>query len=360
MAPQISSANRGYLDSGEAQWIDFSGIENPFGTPDAFIKAVLDAVSGGIMSEVPDRTALLLRNALSRSLQLPAEAFLVGTTVSSMISAVSQTFEPGEVGVSTPCPTEYVLALSNAGHRIKRIPLSSSYVTPPAGVLAQQNVAINAALLANPSWPTSRLLSKSTLESYVESCAWVIVDERSIELTLDGQSLAPLIDQYKNLMVVQSFSEQYALPGTHVSYCIAHPDTIAEIKRFYDDSCVTMFPSVLSEPSLVEYPKLEGVRGFLYSEIPWMQTMLSLLPGVDIIPSEANYVMCSYRNDGSLSRAVPNVNELAAQLELDGFGIQKLEGTPGLGSSDYFCVAVRTRQQNERLINAIRTLISAS
>ncbi len=341
-----------------ASWIDFSGTENPFGTPDSFVRAIVDATSNGVCSYNPERNAYAFRSALSRLLSLPAESFLVGSSAGSMIRAAVQTFEPCNVGVTAPCSTEYVLALSNAGHRIRKITLTNSYATPKALMLEQQKVDIDAAVLANPSYPTSRLLSHATLLTYLESCDWVVVDERSIELTLGGKSVAPLTSEYKNLIVVQSLSEEFALPGIHVSYCIAHPDTISEIKRFYDSSAITMFPEVLSDALLTEYPKLDGVRGFLYSEIPWMQTMLSLLPGVDIIPAEANYVMSSFRNDGSLSREAPNTAALADQLELAGFLIRKLEGMPGLGSADYFCVAVRTRQQNEQLIEAMRTLIT--
>lgn len=355
--------NETFFDSREnadsaASWIDFSGIENPFGAPDSFIRAIVDAASNGVLSFNPDRQAHALRNALSRIHQLPAESFLVGATPANMIKAAAQTFEPCSVGVTAPCPTEYVLALSNSSHQIRKITLNSSYSTPAATSLEKQKVEISAAILANPSYPTSRLLSQAVLVSYLEMCDWVVVDERSIELTLGGQSVAPMTMQYKNLIVVQSFDEAFALPGMQTSYCVAHPDTISEIRRFYDDSCVNMMPEVLAEPLLVEYPKLDGVRGFLYSEIPWMQTMLSLLPGVDIIPAESNYVMSSFRNDGTLSREVPNVKSLASQLEQAGFMIKKLEGMPGLGSSDYFLVAVRTRQQNERLIETMRRLIT--
>ncbi len=341
-----------------ASWIDFSSTENPFGAPDSFIRAIVDATSNGVLSYAPDRAAHAFRNTLSRIWGLPPESFLVGSTPSDMIKAAAQTFEPCSVGVTAPCPTEYVLALSNASHQIRKITLTSSYSTPLAKTLEKQNVQISAAVLANPAFPTSRLLAQNTLVSYLETCDWVVVDERSIELTLGGQSMIPLTRQYKNLIVVQSLNDPFAISGMQVSYCIAHPDTIAEIRRFYDDSSVNMMPEVLAEPLLMEYPKLDGVRGFLYSEIPWMQTMLSLLPGVDIIPAESNYVMSSFRNDGQLSREVSNVKALAKQLEQAGFRIKKLEGMPGLGSSDYFLVAVRTRQQNEALIDTMRQLIT--
>ena len=343
---------------GEITWIDFSGTENPFGMPASFKRALVDALNNDVMTFLPDRESHTLRSVLARVFSMPVESFLVGTTVSHMIGAVAQAFEPCTVGVSAPCPVEYVLTLGNAGHKVERISSPATFITPDADFLSKKNVHIDAARLANPGYPSSRLLSKSTLLSYLDVCDWVVLDERSIELTLGGESLAPLVQEYHNLVVVQSFSEQYAMPGAHVSYCIAHPDTIAEISRFYDNTCVSMCAEVLAEPSAIEYPKLDGVRGFLYSEIPWMQCMLSLVPGIDIFPAEANYVMCSYHNGGDFKLAMSDVNHLSARLQLEGFLVRKLAGTPGLEDNGYFCVAVRTRQDNEKLISTMRRIIS--
>ena len=350
--------NPPYDVRGEISWIDFSGAENPFGTPSSFVRAVRDALASGFMSYVPDREAHTLRSVLARIYGMPVESFLVGTTVSNMIRAVAQAFEPCVVGIPMPCPAETVLTLSNCGHEAVNIASPASFVTPPSDLVVQREIELDAALLSNPSWPTSRLLSKSTLLSYLDTCAWVVVDERSIELTLGGETMAPLVREHKNLVIIQSFSEQYSMPGSHISYCIAHPDTIAELSRFYDNTCVTMLAEVLAEPHFAEHPRLDGVRGFLYSEIPWMQCMLSLVPGIDIFPAEANYVMCSYHNGGDLKLAVRDIDELSSRLQLEGFLVRKLAGTPGLVNNGYFCVAVRTRQENEKLIAALRRIVS--
>lgn len=345
---------------GEISWIDFSGIENPFGTPATIVQALNDAIAQGIVSFSPDRDAHSLRSVLARLFKMPVDSFLVGSTVSQMISVVAQAFEPCVVGVSTPCPVEYVLSLGNTGHSVEGISSPNSLVTPYATVLDERNTRIDAALLANPGYPTSRLLSKSTLLSYLDRCDWVIVDERSIELTLGGESMVPLVQDYRNLIIIQSFAEEFAMPGAPVSYCIAHPSTIAEISRFYDNSVVSMLPEVLADSVAIEHPRLDDVRDFLYSEIPWMQCMLSLVPGIDIFPAEANYVMCSYHNGGDLKLAISDVNHLSARLQLEGFRIRKLAGTPGLADNGYFCVAVRTRENNEKLIATLRHIISPS
>ncbi|MBO4352486.1 MAG: aminotransferase class I/II-fold pyridoxal phosphate-dependent enzyme [Eggerthellaceae bacterium] len=328
--------------------------------PSSFNEAIVDAFKHGIASYLPDREAHTLRSVLARSFGMPVESFLVGSTISNMITAVAQAFEPSVVGVSMPCPVEYILALSNLGHSIERISTPSSFVTPDADVLRARGVRIDAALLANPSYPTSRLLSRSTLLSYLETCEWVIVDERSIELTLGGESMAYLVKEHENLIVIQSFSEQYAMSGVHVSYCIAHPETIAHIAQFFDNTCVSMFAEVLAGPSAIEHPKLDKVRAFLDSEIPWMQCMLSLVPGIDIFPAEANYVMCTYHNGDDLKLAVKDVNQLSSLLQLEGFLVRKLAGTPGLKSDGHFCVAVRSHEDNEKLIAALRRIVSPS
>ena len=45
------------------------------------------------------------------------------------------------------------------------------------------------------------------------------------------------------------------------------------------------------------------------------------------------------------------------RLQLAGFLVRKLEGTPALEDSRYFCVAVRTREDNEKLVAALREIV---
>lgn len=342
----------------EMNWIDFSGTANPLGTPPSFIRAMQAALAAGELNYSPDREAHTLRSVLARQHGLPVESFLVGSTVGDMVRAVAQTYQPCTVGVAVPGPVEYALAAGNAGHRVVEIASPAGFVMPDPAAAARHGVSFDAAVLANPGYPTSRLLPLPTLLAYLDACTWVVVDERSIELTLGGESMVGLVKEHRNLVVVRSLCEPYAMPGIPISYCVAHPDTIAQIARFYDSSGVPMFAEVLGELALAEREHLERTREFLDSEIPWMQCMLSLVPGIDIFPAEANYVMCAFDHGPDLNLGVASTEELAARLQLAGFLIRKLQGTPGLANGKYFCVAVRTREDNEKLIAALREIIT--
>ncbi len=341
----------------EMNWIDFSGTANPLGTPPSFIRAMEAALTAGELNYSPDREAHTLRSVLARQHGLPVESFLAGTTVGDMVRAVAQTYQPCTVGVSVPGPVEYALATGNAGHRVVEITSPAGFVVPDPASAARHGITFDAAVLANPGYPTSRLLPLPTLTAYLEACTWVVVDERSIELTLGGESAVSLVKEHRNLVVVRSLCDPFAMPGIPLSYCVAHPETIAQIARFYDSSAVPMFAEVLGELALAEREHLERTREFLDTEIPWMQCMLSLVPGIDIYPAEANYVMCAFTSKPDLNLGVANTEELAMRLQLAGFLIRKLEGTPGVPNGKHFCVAVRTREDNEKLITALREII---
>lgn len=334
---------------------DFSSISNPLGTPSALLQAMNEALSAGGANFIIDSESYSLKSSLSAYHNMPHDAFLVGSSTFDLIRAAAQTYTPTHVGIITPSEVGYARAIGNAGHTIVDIAGHAGFLVPEPASLSS-SLLFNAALLGNPSYPSSRLLHKSTLESYLNTCSWVIVDESSIELTLGGESYIPLTQTYENLIIVRSISLSIALPSIPIGYMVAHPTTIKQIRNFYDASSVSFFSEVIS-PLLLEHNNLERAREFLESEIPWLQCMLNLIPGIDIFPAEGNYVMCSYEVPKNMELGAKNVCELEDKMRMQGFLIRKLDDIRGLEKGRYFSVSVRTREENEKLIDALRNII---
>ncbi|MCL1798430.1 MAG: aminotransferase class I/II-fold pyridoxal phosphate-dependent enzyme [Eggerthellaceae bacterium] len=342
----------------ELSWIDFSGTNNPLGTPQSFVRVMHSALVDGGLGFVPDREARKFRSILARRFELKPESFLCGTTTSEMIRVAAQTFQPGAVGVCVPTLSASLNAVINAGHEVVELANRHTFVVPDASTARRNGVVFDAAMLANPTYPTSRLLPRTTLANYLESCKWVIVDESLIELTLGGESMVPLTESYRNLVIVRSLSHSFAMPGVPISYCVAHPDTIEQMQHFHDSSSISMFAEVLAEVAASEEEHIENARELLETEIPWMQCMLNLIPGIHIFPAEANFVMCSYERGDVPDLALGDTDELVSRLQLAGFLVKKLEGMPGIMDSKHFCVAVRTREENTRFLQALREIIT--
>ena len=339
----------------EIEWLDFSSISNPLGTPPELVDAIGEAIRNNAIQFAPDRDGHALRGALSTRFGLPAESFLCGTGVTEMIRTVAQTYQPCRVGISLPCRQEYALAIGYAGHTIVDLAGVSGYFTPDPVMVANNGVEFDAALLSNPGFPSSRLLPQQTLVRYLERCKWVIVDERSIELSFAGETMVPLTSRYRNLIVIRSLVETYALDGTPVSYCVAHPDTIAQISLFHDSTYTSMFAEVVAGVLPVLDAFVDRTHDVLDKEIPWMQWMLNLMPGIKIYPAEANYILCELTNDGSLDLGISTTEELAVRMLRKDFGLHTLNGVPGLENSRFFYVGIKTHAENERFVAALRT-----
>ena len=344
----------------EMTWIDFCHPLNPLGAPKEILSAMHTALVDGELSYAPDPAGHALRDALAQRFGISSDSFLVGTSPSELIRSAAQAFCPCRVGVVAPAPSEYALAVENAGHEHVDLINPVSFATVDAYTARTQAGDFEGVVLANPAYPSSRLLTRSTLVHYLETCNWVVVDESYIELSFGGESMVPLVADYPNLVVVRNPSVTYAMPGVPISYAVANPLTIKEIKRFHDGTGSTMFAEVLAKLIVGQHGYLEDTHDFLDKEIPWMQCMLSLIPGIGIHPAEGNFVLCEFSPAEGMRLGVTCAEELVVRLQLSGFLVRRLDDVPGLDSQNYFCVAVRTRQENQRLLDALRGIVSSA
>lgn len=342
----------------EMTWLDFSTPVNPLGTPKPFVQAMHAALVDGETNYAPDRDGHAFRNAVGDFLGLGSDWIMVGGSTSQMIADVAQAFQETTVGIAAPCPPEYITAVCNAGHDFVELSNSVSFAAVDVYTARSRFGQFGGAVLANPMYPSSRLLPRSTLVNYLENCGWVVVDESNIELSFGGESAVPLTRKYRNLAVVRTPSVTFGMPGVPISFVVAQPELIAQVRRFCDGGDVSMFAEVLAKEMVSQQEYLEQTHEFLDTEIPWMQCMLSLVPGIRIHPAEGNFVLCEFRPSSELRLGVTGLDELLVRLQLAGFLVRPLDGVPGLPDGRFFCVAVRSREDNERLIAALRKIVS--
>ncbi|MBQ9021792.1 MAG: aminotransferase class I/II-fold pyridoxal phosphate-dependent enzyme [Eggerthellaceae bacterium] len=343
----------------EVSWIDFSNRSNPLGAPKSFIQEIHTALVDGEHTYVPDRDGRAFRHAVGSFLHLEPDNVLFGTSATQLITYAACAFDYTTVGVSVPCPLSYETAIGNAGHSI--LPLINTVSFAPASAHdALEQGSFKGVVLGNPTYPSSRLLPRQSLIQYLDNLDWVIVDESNIELTISGESMVDLVGDYPNLIIVRNASTAFGMPGIPLCYIVAHKEMIAHIEQFYAGADIGMFGEVLAHQLVAQTSYIETTHEFLDKEIPWMQCMLNLLPGVNIFPAEGNYVLCEFNPAPSMKLGVRNTSELVASLQLAGFLVDDLHDTPGLPHNNFFCVAVRLREENERLLEAMRSIIKAN
>ena len=342
----------------EISWVDYSNPVNPLGTPKVFLKAMHTALVDGELAYRPDVSAYALRRIMAAYNEMPIESVLIGSSRFSCMRDVIQALGPSRVGVSVPCGIETELAVINGGSDFLPISNPFSFATCKYFIAYREINRFDAAILANPGYPTSRLLTEEILLEYLENCRWVIVDESFLELSLGGESFIPLTKKHPNLVIIRNPSATFAIPGMPISCIFAHPDTIARITSYTDPECNGMASEVLASvfPQLMGY--LDRTHDYLEREIPWLQCMLSLIPGIKIFPSEANYVLCKF-DGGDMDLGVSNSEELSIRLQLAGLLVPQLTRTSGLDDQEsYFCIAAQRRDKDQLLLETMKKIIA--
>ncbi len=111
----------------------------------------------------------------------------------------------------------------------------------------QRPISSKITFVCNPNNPVGSVISKKELERLLQgSKAIVAVDETYIDFSEEDSSVS-LIDRYKNLVVLRSFSKSWGLAGLRAGSIIAHKEVIDLVRR-------------AQLPFSVSTPALEGIE----------------------------------------------------------------------------------------------------
>ena len=156
-------------------------------------------------------------------------------------------------------------------------------------------------VLANPNAQVGRALSRQDMERIIASNPdhAVVVDEAYVDF--GAESCVPLIHQYPNLLVVQTFSKSRSMAGARLGFALGSAELIADLNRIkystnpYNVNRLTMAAGVAALEAQAYYDansqKIQATRAWTVRELERL--------GFTVIPSQANFVLAGHsRVDG--------------------------------------------------------------
>ncbi len=104
-------------------------------------------------------------------------------------------------------------------------------------------------LVTNPNNPTGAVLTQESMEGIVEaveeSGAWILADEVYRGAEVEGEVTPSFWGRYERVLVTNSLSKAYGLPGLRLGWIVGPPRTIQEIWGRTDYT--TIAPATLSD-----------------------------------------------------------------------------------------------------------------
>ncbi|MZQ84707.1 threonine-phosphate decarboxylase [Paenibacillus sp. 5J-6] len=333
------------------QFLDFSSNMNPLGPPPVVNQLLRDAWQDIV--KYPDPAVRELRYKLAQKYEVGVESILVGNGAAELIDLTARVLRPSVTGLARPSFSEYEEAIHKTGGRIYNIPLRPSHQFE----LQQQDVeaaisAVDLFFLGHPNNPTGRLLPRNIVDSLLESGRSCVLDEAFMDFVPNEQehSLLKLASTSRKLIVIRSMTKFYSIPGIRLGFMVAHPDLIREIRNQQVQWSVNYLAQRIGAAVLEDEEFERASRQWLQDEKVWLTDQLQQL-GLDVVPTEVNFVLFSFP-------AVLGLTVKQAQKHMGQMGILIRDASLFEGLNEqYGRVAIRLREDNERLIEGLRQTI---
>jgi len=273
--------------------IKLDGNENPYGCSPKVYQSLANYPYYHIY---PDPEQRMLRQALEEYTGLSRDYIVCGNGSDELIDLILRLFlQPGDEVINSP-PTfgMYPVSTSVCGGKIVDVPRDENFAVDMAAIKRALNEKIKVIFIASPNNPTGNVIPEREVIELVGTGRIVVVDEAYFEFS--NMTVAKLVLEHPNLIVLRTFSKWAGLAGLRIGYGI-FPVEIAEylmkIKQPYNINAAAQV-AVLA--SLSDVNNLRDSIAKIVAERGRLFTKLGELGWLKPYPSQANFIL------GSLNR----------------------------------------------------------
>ncbi len=324
-----SSARDEY--SGVEASVFLDANENPYNTPN---------------NRYPDPLQRDLKALIAPLKGVKEENIFLGNGSDEAINLIFRAFcRPGIDNVVAIDPTYgmYQVCAEVNDVEYRKMLLDVYYQFKATSLLSAIDENTKAMFICSPNNPTGNSLCRKEIESLLKKFdGLVVVDEAYIDFS-SSESLLKDLEQYPNLIVLQTFSKAWGCAAIRLGMAFASPEIIAifnKIKYPYNVNRLTQEEAmkVLKQPELIK----AWVNTLLEERTRVMDEFVKLPCCVRVFPTDANFFLAK------VYEATQIYNYLVSE------GIIVRNRTNVALCNDCLRITIGTKEENDALLDALR------
>lgn len=277
----------------KTDFIKLNANENPYPPAPGVLRAI-EQFRGVSLKKYPDANAKPLADALAKRFGLQRENVFVGNGSDDVLALCFRAFFNSDMPVIYPDITYsfYPVWCEMLHIPFETIPVDDSfninaadYKRPNGGVV-----------IANPNAPTSigRGLDfmREILDANPDSV--VISDEAYVDF--GGTSSVPLLKEYENLVVVQTFSKSRSMAGMRIGYALGNKEIISALFAAKDSYNSYPLDSVAIAAGVASVEDEEYFRATVQKVVATRRRLTEELRtmGFDVADSSTNFLFAEH------------------------------------------------------------------
>jgi adenosylcobyric acid synthase len=329
--------------------LDFSANINPLGPPDSLRSVVAAHLTDVI--HYPDPSCRMLREAIAARFGVSPDQVVPGNGSTELIYALPKALGVRRAVIPTPSYIDYAVAAERAGAAVKTILLDAGNdFAIDWCALEEELRGDEMVVIGQPSNPSGILCDAPALLDLADRhpATFFVVDEAFADFVEGYAGLAFL--GRPNLIVLRSMTKFYAIPGIRLGYAIADTTMAGRLAGQLPPWSVGSLAQAVGAAVLGEEDYARRTRAEVVLLRRALHDGLAALPGLHPFPSTANYILVR------MDRADMDAPRLARELLGQRVAIRVCDNYEGL-DGQYFRVAVRTAEENGRLLEKLAELL---
>jgi len=315
--------------------------ENPLGTSPRAIEAMRNALGG--LNRYPNG-GLDLREVLAHQFAVKLENVIAGSGSEGIMSNIIRAFlcDEDEVLTTEAAFLGFQVLARSRGVTYRTVPYRDWHYDLSA-LAAAINVRTKIIYLANPNNPTGTIFSRQEFDEFyrhVPERVLIILDEAYFEYAKDNPRYPDSMHyRYDNVITLRTFSKIYGLAGVRIGYGFAHEELIRnllKVKLPFEPSSPAQAAGIaaLSDDEFLQRSLEVNSRAIQYLTSSFREI------GIEVVPSEANFVMLVLPDEGEARRVF---EELLSQgvivRPLAAFGLPHcLRVSTGTDEDNHLCI----------------------
>lgn len=296
----------------------------------------------------PDPMQWKLKERIAEVKSVPKGSILLGNGSDEPIDLIIRAFcVPGKDSILTLEPTYgmYQVAAEVNDIYCKKVKLTADFQINLPELLSAIDTTVKAIFICSPNNPTGNSLKRSDIYKILDGFEGiVVVDEAYIDFSADS-SLSKNLNDYGNLIVLQTLSKAWGAAGIRLGMAFASPEIIAVLNKIKYPYNVNQLTQEKALEILNNQSKMEEQLKAILEERTRLQQELNDLPLImKIYPTDANFILVR----------VDDANAVYAKLASDGIIVRNRNKVTLCANC--LRITVGTPEEDDALLKALRKM----
>ena len=238
----------------------------------------------------------------------------------------------------------YPVFCESNGVPYREIPLKEDMTIAPEAYFDARSTVV----IANPNAQTGVALPLADVERIVKENPRnvVIIDEAYVDF--GGESAIGLTKKYENLLVVGTFSKSRSLAGARLGFAIGNAELIKDLNKLrysFNPYNVNKMTEAAGIGALIDETYFKKNCKAIMENRDYLTEELKAL-GFDVLPSSANFVLCSHKERAGA--------ELHAALREKGILVRRFD-MPRI--KDHLRITIGSKEELSTLVAALKEIL---